>query len=207
MSKSDPPVITKESYQKQLSMLKDVASQTVDACLVAKAIAMNNSEVQDLFFKKIEEKYIYKDVYCIDTNNNSDRVNVVFSFDCAPDEFCLIPPSFLAVIHLIYRNVEAIIDPYIPSELASKSSLQCSCEETVSRDVRTCYGATVRDGRACVDLGNAGSICADVPDSIPDGTAVQACVEKCYEYGFICGLDLTIDYLGTRVASAKTGCC
>ncbi|MCU5511395.1 hypothetical protein OCB07_21510 [Bacillus cereus] len=111
--------MTNERFlNEQIEKFKEVANYSIDPCIVATSIAVSNQKVRDVILKKLDHGDIYRGRHCSKHTTNWELVFVIFDFDCPPGVFCLIRPSFAAVVNMITRNVE-IIDPYVESNVNS----------------------------------------------------------------------------------------
>lgn len=98
---------------------------------------------------------------------------------------------------------------------ASKWGMQqpCKCSEKVAglaaygRSFSGCVSVTIRDGKACVNVPIYGDVCVDVPDSVPNGTLAEACIDVCKKFGVPCGVEVWVKVAGETVASDSWGCC
>ena len=203
--------ITAANYDHQLAALKEAASGTVDPCFVAKYIAAADSRVRDLFIQKIDAEFVFRGVHCVDRLGIPENKYVVFDFDCIPGALCLVPPAFMVVVNIVDRYVVAIVDPYIPYTTAGGSSGSCGCDgassPTSTRSNSNCVDVTIGDGKACLNVPYAGSVCISVPNHIPNGTVAAACIDTCTRFGVLCGAEVSIRVAGVEVASSSWGCC
>ncbi|ACK96268.1 hypothetical protein CN498_20560 [Bacillus thuringiensis] len=111
--------MTNEKFlNEQIEKLKEVANYSTDPCIVATSIAVSSQKVIDLILKKLNHGDIYRGHHCSKHTTNWELVYVIFDFDCPPGVFCLIRPSFAAVVNMVTHSVE-IIDPYIESHINS----------------------------------------------------------------------------------------
>ncbi|WP_428308158.1 hypothetical protein [Lacipirellula sp.] len=70
-----------------------------------------------------------------------------------------------------------------------------------------CVSVTIRNGKACLNVPVKGSVCVDVPSSIPNGTVAEACIKICKKFGIPCGVKVYVKVAGIEVASGSWGCC
>ncbi|PSA91656.1 hypothetical protein C6371_06120 [Bacillus atrophaeus] len=97
----------------QIKTYVRVAKNSTDPCIKATLIALLDSDVKSLLLEKIRNGYIYRGQKCL-KRTSWEKVYVYFDFDCPPNIFCFIKPSFVAIVNMVTRQVE-IIDPYINS--------------------------------------------------------------------------------------------
>jgi hypothetical protein len=69
-----------------------------------------------------------------------------------------------------------------------------------------CVSVTINDGKACLNVPYAGSVCINVP-GVPNGTVAEACIDVCKKWGIPCGAKVYIKVLGLQVAEQGFGCC
>lgn len=69
-----------------------------------------------------------------------------------------------------------------------------------------CISVTVQNGQVCLNLPIVGSYCFSVPTWVPNGTAVQACLDICTKWGIPCGVEVTVSLAGQRILSKGFGC-
>jgi len=69
-----------------------------------------------------------------------------------------------------------------------------------------CISVTVQNGQVCLNLPVVGSECFSVPTWVPNGTAVQACLDICTKWGVPCGVEVTVSLAGQRILSKGFGC-
>ena len=69
-----------------------------------------------------------------------------------------------------------------------------------------CISVTVKNGQACLNLPVVGSECLSVPSWVPNGTAVQACLDICTKWGVPCGVEVTLSLAGQKILSKGFGC-
>ncbi len=213
MSDNVAPKITAAHLDAQLSALKDAASMSLDPCLVAKYIAISDSRVRQLFLKKVEAGYPFHGVHCIERPGVPENKYVVFQFDCQPGTLCLVPPAFMVIVNVVDRYVVTIVDPYYPTIALNSSAGKCACDaggssHASSRATRSdCVSITIDDGKACLNIPYAGDVCISVPDSVPNGTVAEACIDTCSKFGILCGVEVSVRVLGVEVTSQSWGCC
>lgn len=70
-----------------------------------------------------------------------------------------------------------------------------------------CISVTVEDGKICLKVPVAGSICIPIPVQFPNGTAAQACLHICSKFGIPTGVCVTVTILGSQVARQCFGLC
>ncbi len=70
-----------------------------------------------------------------------------------------------------------------------------------------CISVTVQNHQICINLPlGIGSKCFPVPSWVPEGSAVQACLNICTKWGIPCGVELTVSLAGTLVFKKGFGC-
>ncbi|MGY2734777.1 hypothetical protein [Sphingomonas sp. UYP23] len=70
-----------------------------------------------------------------------------------------------------------------------------------------CISVTVKDGQVCLNLpAGIGSKCFSVPSWVPNGTAVQACLDICTKWGIPCGVQVTLSAAGQLILKKGFGC-
>lgn len=103
----------------------------------------------------------------------------------------------------------------ITTETSISATAGCDCTSSVtqsalapySRERDACVSVTIENGKACLNVPIYGSVCIDVPSSIPNGTLAEACVDICKKFGIPCGVEAYIKVAGQTVASKDWGCC
>jgi len=73
----------------------------------------------------------------------------------------------------------------------------------IFRALKECIQIVVQHGEICLKLPYVGDVCVDIPDFIPDGTLVEACVEL----SFPACAKLTVKALGQTVVNQEFGIC
>ncbi len=106
-----------------------------DICTVAKLIAVKDSNVQEKLVHKLVEGNLYRDTNCSKRPSIPELVSVIFHFDCAEGVFCLVPPTFAAVVNMITREVK-VSDPYF-GEMVECQHSKCGCSGNGSSTERT----------------------------------------------------------------------
>ncbi|HFK1756490.1 TPA: hypothetical protein ACGXQC_000856 [Bacillus cereus] len=115
--------MTNERFlNEQIEKFKEVANYSIDPCIVATSIAVSNQKVRDVILKKLDHGDIYRGHHCSKHTTNWELIYVIFDFDCPPGVFCLVRPSFAAVVNMVTHSVE-IIDPYIESNIDALSTV------------------------------------------------------------------------------------
>jgi hypothetical protein len=107
--------MTSEDQSNKKTVLEDQtkalilqATFSVDRCIVAKAIALGDDAVRELFFSRaLNSAYTVIGINCID---NGAEIGVLFQIECK--EYCLISPQFLAVVNIRRRKVTETIDAF-----------------------------------------------------------------------------------------------
>lgn len=70
-----------------------------------------------------------------------------------------------------------------------------------------CISVTVNNGQVCINLPlGIGSKCFTVPSWVPNGTAVQACLDICTKWGIPCGVQVTLSVAGKLILKKGFGC-
>lgn len=109
-----------ENYKDMLLAQKDKLIQkalySVNPCTIATAIALSNEQVIEKFIEKVNAGDIFKGHRCLNHTTDWEKVYVYFDFDCPPGVFCIVKPSFAAVVNLISKKVE-VIDPFDINEI------------------------------------------------------------------------------------------
>jgi hypothetical protein len=86
---------------KEIKRLEKTALTSTDACVVAQYIAFSDKRVRDLFSLKLKEGYRFRGVRSLNTiSSTPDHKRVFVEFDSGEDTFCLVPPSFLAIVSM-----------------------------------------------------------------------------------------------------------
>ena len=130
--------ITATQFNAQLEDLKSCGARSVNPCLTAQYIALSDQRVRQVFFQKIKQGYVFKGISCLNKIGIPENKYVYFAFECPPDIFCLVNPSFAVVVNFVDGYVVSILDPYIgSSEIPPEifKTWQHSYEEDVE-DVR-----------------------------------------------------------------------
>jgi hypothetical protein len=71
----------------------------------------------------------------------------------------------------------------------------------------TCISVTVENNQVCLNLPlGIGSVCLPVPGWVPNGTAVQACLDICTKWGIPCGVEVTVSLAGQLIVKQGFGC-
>ncbi|MGY8769702.1 MAG: hypothetical protein ACKVH8_14890 [Pirellulales bacterium] len=209
MGSSEISAITEKDYDKQLSLLKEVAVTSVDTCILSQFIALSDARVRDKILEKSAAGFPFRGIYCLRGMGIPENKQVVFDFMCPPGTFCLIPPAFMVDVNFVDRFVGSIVDPFYPPTGKDES---CGCKESITKECQKDIlegGAdiTIKNGKACLRVKYAGNVCINVPNSIPNGTVATADVDVCKEFGITCGVEVVIKVLGEKVASRSWGCC
>ena len=105
-------LITQEQINVQLEELKEYASKSVNPCLISQYIAFSDEKVRDVLWEKLKTGYVFRGISCLDRIGIPEYQYVQFSFDCIPDTYCLINPSFVVIINFVDGHVVSILDPY-----------------------------------------------------------------------------------------------
>lgn len=100
----------------EVEKLRKVAEHSTDHCIVAKLIAISDENVRELLLSKLDQGDRFAGVSCVQGPGIPEQRGVLFRLDCPPGTICLVAPSFLAVINLLTKKVDHIIDPYHPAE-------------------------------------------------------------------------------------------
>jgi hypothetical protein len=79
-------------------------------CTSAILIAAKDPAVRKLYIEKTLAGSVPEGVRCLDNIGISEHRSVLFEFSCPHGTVCLIKPSFLVVVNVIYGVVEHIID-------------------------------------------------------------------------------------------------
>jgi hypothetical protein len=91
------------------------------------------------------------------------------------------------------------------SAAAGPSNLAASGEFFISAQ---CITIKVQNHKICLSLPlGIGSVCLPVPNFVPNGTAVSACLGICTTFGFPTGVSVTITALGHVVVKKSFGKC
>jgi hypothetical protein len=87
----------------------------MDPCLHAELIALCNQAVREHLVAKLRNPdYEFQGTRCLPKPAPlAGQQNVLFDFACKPGVFCVVRPSFLAVVNLTTHAV-ALQDPYVP---------------------------------------------------------------------------------------------
>jgi hypothetical protein len=110
--------MTENDLLKQVDILKGAAARSIDPCLTARFIAISNPQVQALFLKKIQDRYVFRNITCFNRIAELENTHVYFDFDCAVGTVCLVKPAFLVVVNVVSGTVLSVVDPYLVSTLA-----------------------------------------------------------------------------------------
>ena len=111
--------ITDTQLSAQLEELKACGARSVNPCLTAQYIALSDQRVRQVFLQKIKQDYVFKGISCLNKVGIPENKYVYFAFECPPNIFCLVNPSFAVVVNFVDGYVVSIIDPYIPSNDSS----------------------------------------------------------------------------------------
>jgi hypothetical protein len=108
----------------QVKLLEQAAPFSIDPCVVAKLIAIKDSTVRDKLVDRLSKPQVYepRGVECLEPDILFNQ-RVLFRFVCRPPVFCLVDPSFLAIVNLTTHRVE-VQDPYVPVYFPTS---KCSC--------------------------------------------------------------------------------
>jgi len=146
---------TDTALEIQVARLKIVALTSTDKCEVATFVAASDQEVQTKLVVKKNENCMWLGSFC--TERSDGQMNVVFNFDCPPNELCLVKPWFAAVVDLEFSKVTGIQDPYQPRTAADSGA--CSCATLVTSDsIPSFVSSTSVSGRA---YRKGTQVCAD----------------------------------------------
>ena len=70
-----------------------------------------------------------------------------------------------------------------------------------------CISVTVKNHKVCINLPlGIGSKCFTVPAWVPEGPAVQACLDICTKWGIPCGVQVTLSVAGKLILKKGFGC-
>jgi hypothetical protein len=91
------------------------------------------------------------------------------------------------------------------SAAAGPANLAASGEFFISAQ---CISVKVVNHKICLSLPlGIGNICLPVPNFVPSGTAVQACLGICTTFGFPTGVSVTLSALGHVIVKKSFGKC
>lgn len=91
---------------KEIKRLEKTALTSTDPCVVAQFIAFSDKRVRELFSLKLREGYRFRGVRSLNTiSSTPDHKRVFVEFDASEDTFCLVPPSFLAIVSMDARTL------------------------------------------------------------------------------------------------------
>jgi hypothetical protein len=205
-----------DALEKQLELLKSASATTTNPCTVAKFIAISDPRVRSLMSEKNQEGHVFKGIHC-EGYSVPEYTSVLFKYECKEGMICLVPPTFQVIVRVIGGFVVAIVDPYIPGEPRASGGDRtggCGCSSPVRtaepsecEAISSCITVTISEGKACLRVPYAGEVCVSVPDSVPNGTVAEACIDTCSKWGITCGAKVSIRVLGSEVASSSWGCC
>lgn len=106
----------KDMLLAQKDKLIQKALYSVNPCTIATAIALSDEQVIEKFIEKVNAGDVFKGHRCLNHTTDWEKVYVYFDFDCPPGVFCIVKPSFAAVVNLVSRKVE-VIDPFDINEI------------------------------------------------------------------------------------------
>lgn len=90
-----------EILSKELKKLERSALTSTDPCVVAQHIAFSDKRVADLLTQKLKDGYRFRSIQCLTGGYSIPEYRRVFvELDCGEDTFCLVPPSFLAIVNM-----------------------------------------------------------------------------------------------------------
>ena len=116
-------LITQEQINSQLETLKDCAAKSVNPCLISQYIAFSDEKVRKVLWEKLKIGYVFRGISCLDRIGIPEYQYVHFSFDCIPDTYCLINPSFVVIVNFVDGQVVSILDPYFGGVDISSSAI------------------------------------------------------------------------------------
>jgi hypothetical protein len=115
-----------KDYDVQFSQLVTAAIGASSPCTSAILIAAKDPAVRKLYIDKILSGSVPEGIRCLDDIGIPEHRSVLFEFSCPNGTVCLIKPSFVVVVNVVYGVVEHIIDPYIPFALADATRASIS---------------------------------------------------------------------------------
>jgi hypothetical protein len=96
-------------------------------------------------------------------------------------------------------------DTFGVSAAGGPANLQAGGEFFISAQ---CISIKVVNHRVCLSLPlGIGNVCLPIPNFVPSGTAVQACLGICTTFGFPTGVRITVTALGHVVVKKTFGRC
>jgi hypothetical protein len=108
---------------------------------------------------------------------------------------------------------EKIIQQSIAAAQAQSQRIQASATEGHAQsngELKVggqCISVTVADHKVCLNLPlGFGSYCFTVPDWVPNGAEVKACIDICTKWGIPCGIEVSLSLNGTKILSQGFGC-
>jgi hypothetical protein len=111
-----------------MNNLREAAAGSLDPCINAIYIAMQDPRVRELVEAKLQNRdYTFQGVSCLHEQATAPTQYVLFDFVCKPDVFCLVKPWFLVGVDVRHRHVLFIENPYTPAtECRSDTLVSCS---------------------------------------------------------------------------------
>lgn len=108
---------------------------------------------------------------------------------------------------------EEIIQQSIAAAQAQRERLQASATEghlQPNGELKVggqCISVTVANHKVCLNLPlGIGSYCFNIPDWVPEGAEVKACIDICTKFGIPCGIEVSLSLNGTKILSQGFGC-
>jgi hypothetical protein len=95
-----------EILSKELKKLERSALTSTDPCVVAQHIAFSDKRVSDLLTQKLKDGYRFRSIQCLSGGYSIPEYRRVFvELDCGEDTFCLVTPSFLAIVNMEAKSL------------------------------------------------------------------------------------------------------
>lgn len=90
-----------EILSKELKKLERSALTSTDPNVVAQHIAFSDKRVSELLTQKLKDGYRFRSIQCLTGGYSIPEYRRVFvDLDCGEDTFCLVTPSFLAIVNM-----------------------------------------------------------------------------------------------------------
>lgn len=149
-------------YNDALGKLKEQigsSSSSSSLCSNAILIALEDSGVQEEFFKNFLDGHKFNGIRCLNNIGLPEEVGVYYDFSCASGTMCFIKPDFVAFVSIKSQSVTNIASPYgLSQENGYVGS--SNIDETGVNTLRT-FGSSggiqfinprLKDGKVCVTV-------------------------------------------------------
>ena len=105
-------LINQDQINIQLEGLKAYAAKSANPCLISQYIAFSDEKVRKILLEKLKTGYVFRGISCLNRTGIPEYQYVHFNFDCIPNTYCLINPSFVVIVDFVDGQIVSILDPY-----------------------------------------------------------------------------------------------